>query len=216
MKSFSKQLTEDMANLLFGSLKIYSNYSDIKRRLEEFLAKVTCDDIDVPIEEFLDLYDMRAYNFDSKRADIKVLKNYKFKGAYALYNVDKNFYYTGFSNDIFRKIDRHFRGYGNIRLYEEWQNGDNFVVKMSFSDEDNDDPEELQKDLDEYFEKRRISVEDRLEEQRLEEERIQAQKRATREKRKRFFYFHRKLFFALIILLAITFAAGYGFIRIGI
>lgn len=25
-----------------------------------------------------------------------------------------------FSNDIFRKIDRHFRGYGNIRLYEEW------------------------------------------------------------------------------------------------
>ena len=52
--------------------------------------------------------------------DIKVLKNYKFKGAYALYNVDKNFYYTGFSNDIFRKIDRHFRGYGNIRLYEEW------------------------------------------------------------------------------------------------
>ena len=46
---------------------------------------------------------------------------------------------------------------------------------MSFSDEDNDDPEELQKDLDEYFEKRRISVEDRLEEQRLEEERLQAQ-----------------------------------------
>ena len=42
---------------------------------------------------------------------------------------------------------------------------------MSFSDEDNDDPEELQKDLDEYFEKRRISVEDRLEKQRLEEER---------------------------------------------
>jgi len=211
MKSFSKQLTEDMADLLFGSLKMYSNYSDIKRRLEDFFAKVTCDDIDVPIEEFLDLYDMRAYNFDSKRADIKVLKNYKFKGAYALYNVDKNFYYTGFSNDIFRKIDRHFRGYGNIRLYEEWQNGDNFVVKMSFCDEDNDDPEELQKDLDEYFEKRRISVEDRLEEQRLEEERIQAQKRVTREKRKRFFNFHRKLFFALIILLAITFAAGYGY-----
>jgi len=74
---------------------------------------------------------------------------------------------------------------------------------MSFSDEDNDDPEELQKDLDEYFEKRRISVEDRL-----EEERLQAQKRATREKRKRFFYLPRKLFFALIILLAITFAAG--------
>ena len=71
--------------------------------------------------------------------------------------------------------------------------------------------EELQKDLDEYFEKRRISVEDRLEEQRLEEERLQAQKRATREKRKRFFYFPRKLFFALIILLAITFAAGYGY-----
>ena len=88
------------------------------------------------------------------------------------------------------------------------KNGDNFVVKMSFSDEDNDDPEELQKDLDEYFEKRRISVEDRLEEQRLEEERLQAQKRATREKRKRFFYLPRKLFFALIILLAITFAAG--------
>lgn len=82
---------------------------------------------------------------------------------------------------------------------------------MSFSDEDNDDPEELQKDLDEYFEKRRISVEDRLEEQRLEEERLQAQKRATREKRKRFFYLPRKLFFALIILLAITFAAGYGY-----
>ena len=74
MKSFSKQLTEDMADLLFGSLKMYSNYSDIKRRLEDFLSKVTCDDIDVPIEEFLDLYDMRAYNFDSKRADIKVLK----------------------------------------------------------------------------------------------------------------------------------------------
>lgn len=60
---------------------------------------------------------------------------------------------------------------------------------MSFSDEDNDDPEELQKDLDEYFEKRRISVEDRLEEQRLEEERLQAQKRATREKKKDFFIF---------------------------
>ena len=58
---------------------------------------------------------------------------------------------------------------------------------MSFSDEDNDDPEELQKDLDEYFEKRRISVEDRLEKQRLEEERLQAQKRATREKKKKIF-----------------------------
>ena len=49
MKSFSKQLTEDMADLLFGSLKMYSNYSDIKRRLEDFLSKVTCYDIDVPI-----------------------------------------------------------------------------------------------------------------------------------------------------------------------
>ena len=63
---------------------------------------------------------MRAYNFYSKRDDIKVLKNYKLKVAYAFYNVDKNFYYTGFSNDIFRKIDRHFRCYGNISLYEEW------------------------------------------------------------------------------------------------
>ena len=84
---------------------------------------------------------------------------------------------------------------------------------MSFSDEDNDDPEELQKDLDEYFEKRRISVEDRLEEQRLEEERLQAQKRATREKRKRFFYLPRKLFFALIILLAITFCSRIRFYK---
>ena len=58
---------------------------------------------------------------------------------------------------------------------------------MSFSDEDNDDPEELQKDLDEYFEKRRISVEDRLEEQRLEEERLQAQKRSNQRKKKKIF-----------------------------
>ena len=58
---------------------------------------------------------------------------------------------------------------------------------MSFSDEDNDDPEELQKDLDEYFEKRRISVEDRLEEQRLEEERLQALKKGNRGKKKRIF-----------------------------
>ncbi len=78
---------------------------------------------------------------------------------------------------------------------------------MSFSDEDNDDPEELQKDLDEYFEKRRISVEDRLEEQRLEEERL-GDKKEQPEKKKKIFLFPRKLFFALIILLAITFAAG--------
>lgn len=58
---------------------------------------------------------------------------------------------------------------------------------MSFSDEDNDDPEELQKDLDEYFEKRRISVEDRLEEQRLEEERLQAQKKSNQRKKKKIF-----------------------------
>ena len=39
--AISKQLTEDMADLLLGSLKMYSNYSDIKRRLEDFLSKVT-------------------------------------------------------------------------------------------------------------------------------------------------------------------------------
>ena len=80
---------------------------------------------------------------------------------------------------------------------------------MSFSDEDNDDPEELQKDLDEYFEKRRISVEDRLEEQRLLRKKgYKHERKQPEKKRKRFFYLPRKLFFALIILLAITFRAG--------
>ncbi len=48
---------------------------------------------------------------DKKREDNNMGKNHKF---------DVVEYWIVKKNDIFRKIDRHFRGYGSIHLYEEW------------------------------------------------------------------------------------------------
>ena len=199
-----KDFSDDVVDILTGSITMYRDAKNIKNKLNTFIENVTSDDIDVPIEEFINLYDLRIYNFDTKRSDIKALKSKQIKGAYIFYNADKNTYFSGYGSDIFRKVDRHFRGYGDLSVYNNWKNGDRYFVRMSFCDEKNDDPVLLEKQLRECYENRRIKVNKEIENQQKKTRDRKKKKEVRKQKLKNFFARHYKkiiLLFICILLL---------------
>ena len=89
-------------------------YSSAKKKAEEakgILDRLTSGDEEVPVAEFLRMYDLRLHDFDSKQDDIKFMKNWDFEGVYVLHNCSKSIYHIGRSSRVLRKIDRTFRGY---------------------------------------------------------------------------------------------------------
>ena len=108
-------------------------YSSAKKKVMEAkstLDRLTSGNEEVPIEEFLRMYDLRIHDFNSKQDDIKFVKNWDFEGVYLLHNCSRNIYHVGRSSKVLRKIDRTFRGYENQDVYADWKNQDEFRVRI--------------------------------------------------------------------------------------
>lgn len=84
----------------------------------------------VSVQEFLEMYDARIYNPENQQYDLKFMKGNDFEGVYILHNLTKEKYFVGRSQKVFRKVERHFNGFGNALLYEDWKNGNAFTVRM--------------------------------------------------------------------------------------
>ena len=118
------------------------------KELGDIMSRILSEDEEVLIEEFLEAYDVRSYNFHSKQNDIKFMKSIDFAGIYILHNLDKNIYFVGKSGKVFRKINRHFRGYENKEVYKDWKNRNKFTVQIiSFESSEYNDINVLEKEI---------------------------------------------------------------------
>lgn len=136
MASFLKTMVSlcgDAAGVYFSAKK---KGPEARKTLEKILDL----NQDVPIEDFLKMYDMRIYDMNSQQNDIKFMKSVDFEGVYILRNQTKNKCYVGKASKVFKKIERHFKGYGNEEIYTDWKNGNKFyvnIVKFETSDFEN-------------------------------------------------------------------------------
>lgn len=99
-------------------------------KVKETLQRLVVDNEEMEIEEFLEMYDTRIHDFDSKRNDIKILKQVDFEGVYIINNSTKDIFFVGKSEKVLRKVDRHFRGHENEDIYTDYQNGDIFKIRI--------------------------------------------------------------------------------------
>ncbi|MFQ6804639.1 MAG: hypothetical protein ACLRT5_07105 [Lachnospiraceae bacterium] len=119
---------DDMVSLGVEALFAIPDAKKKAAKANEMIERLTSGTEEVPIEEFIEIYDLRTHNFDSKQDDIKFMKEWDFEGVYILHNCARNFYHIGRGNHVLRKIDRTFRGYENQDVYEDWSHGDKFTV----------------------------------------------------------------------------------------
>lgn len=148
-----------MANFLsklfsFGSdiSNAYSSVQSQSAKAKEVLEKFLDISKDVPIEEFLKMYDMRIYDISNKQSDIKFMKNVDFEGVYILRNATQNKCFVGKASKVFKKIERHFTGYGNEEIYSEWRKGNKFFINIiRFENSGYDNINYLERDIKEKY-----------------------------------------------------------------
>lgn len=103
-------------------------------------------------DEFLEAYNARTYNSDNGQYDIKIMKNYDFEGGYVLWNRSRNFYHTGIGAEVYKKVERQFRGFGHEGVYKDFKDGDTFVLTLfRLRDTEYDDIQRLGNDLRKAF-----------------------------------------------------------------
>lgn len=73
----------------------YSSAQTQTAKAKEVLEKILDVSKDVPVEEFLKMYDMRMYDISNKQSDIKFMKNVDFEGVYILRNATQNKCFVG-------------------------------------------------------------------------------------------------------------------------
>lgn len=130
----------DMISLGAQGLFAYTSAKQKAEKAAAILLRLTSGKEEVPIDEFLKMYDLRIYDFNSKQVDIKFMKNHDFEGVYILHNLSRGIYHVGRSTKALRKIDRTFRGYENQAVYADWKNQNDFtvrIVRLSDSDFEN-------------------------------------------------------------------------------
>ena len=76
-------------------------------KIKEKIDRLIVYNEEMDIEEFIELYDTRIYDFNNKQDDIKILKHIDFEGVYIITNYDKNYNYIGLSDKVFRTVDRY-------------------------------------------------------------------------------------------------------------
>ena len=107
-------------------------YSAVKKTAMQ--TRVTFDKLfledEVSAQEFLEMYDARIYNPENQQYDLKFMKGNDFEGVYVLHNQTKDKYFVGRGQKVFKKVERHFNGFGNLELYDDWSCGDAFTVRM--------------------------------------------------------------------------------------
>ena len=123
--------------LSFGVQAAYAGITGTKKakKAAEVYSRLVSEDEQVSAGEFMEMYDLRSYDFNNKSNDIKFMKTVDFQGVYMIHNADKNKYLVGKGKEVFRKISRHFRGYGNNALYEDYKAGDRVFVRAIKYDE---------------------------------------------------------------------------------
>lgn len=132
-----------------GSEALIAFPSSKKRVSEvtEFLQSLIIDNKEIEIEEFIKMYDMRIHDFATKQNDIKILKQLDFEGVYVIHNCTKDIFCVGKSKRVLRKVDRYFRGYENEEVYADYEDGDEFKVKIiKYEDSNYDNIDELLKE----------------------------------------------------------------------
>ena len=138
----------NMISLGIEGILAYSSTKNKAKNNKNILERLISGDEEVPIDEFLSMYDLRIYNFDSKRDDIKFMKNFDFEGVYIIHNCSRNIYHVGRSKKVLIKIDRTFRGYENQAIYDDWKKEHEFKVKIvKFDSNAFDDITLLEKEL---------------------------------------------------------------------
>lgn len=123
-------ILKTLASLCLDCAHGYVSVQTQTAKAKETVDRMLSSKEKVTAEEFMQMYDLRIYDISSKQSDIKMMKNIEFEGVYILHNKSKNKYYVGKGNKIFRKIDRHFRGYGNADIYKDFQRGNKFYVRI--------------------------------------------------------------------------------------
>lgn len=122
MNLFAKMAMEGI-DATFGIMNTMGTIEDAGNVLKDFFS-----DEGVSAQAFLDMYNLRSYNFANKQQDIKIMKNFDFEGIYVIYNKKWDLYYVGKGKKVFHKIERHFNGYGNKEIYTCWKRNEEFLV----------------------------------------------------------------------------------------
>lgn len=126
----SKNFLSDMIELGIEGVFAYSEAKKKAGMAADVLGRLISGEEEVPVEEFLEMYDLRMYDFESKQDDIKFMKKWDFPGAYILHNCSRNTYHIGVSGSVLRKADREFRGYECQAVYEDWKEKDVFTIRI--------------------------------------------------------------------------------------
>lgn len=120
----------------FKILTAVSEVGKVKSSVDHFvesnmkLLKKIMSGKEVSATEFLNLCDSRTYDIHSKQNDIKVTKELDFRGVYAIINRTKEKYYLGQSGSVFRKVERHFKGYEHPDIFSDFKRKNKFVIQF--------------------------------------------------------------------------------------
>lgn len=77
----------------------------------------------IPIDEFLNLRnEKKGRKLASEKCNVP--------GVYILYNRTKHMYYVGQAYKIISRVNSHFTGKGNGRVYADYASGDRFTVRF--------------------------------------------------------------------------------------
>lgn len=143
-----------LTRLFYYCIDIFHFFASIKKiKLSAPIIKKSLDlKENVPIEDFLRIYNTRTYDIINKQNDIKIFKKIDFKGIYILRNNTKSKCYVGNASSVFKKVERHFRGYENQEIYTEWKKGDQFFVNIiKFENSGYDNIDLLERDIKEAY-----------------------------------------------------------------
>lgn len=102
----------------------------------------------ISVEQFNRLYDIRMYNINNERNDIKFLKYKDEPGVYVLNNISKGRCFVGRSDKVFRKVYRQINGRDRIDISA----GDELEIHVyTLSRTNRTNLNELEKEVTEAF-----------------------------------------------------------------
>lgn len=119
-------------NLFDTGTEVYKLNLSLRRFIEDNyeLLRLVMSGREVFVPDFLELYNKKIYDIHSKQNDIKYMKDLDFEGIYCIKNQTKKKYYVGRGDKVFRKVNRHFTGYGNQEIFADYDSNDKFFVKF--------------------------------------------------------------------------------------
>lgn len=144
-----------LANLASIAIKSMIGYMESVPEVNEAAALLhSAEEQDgwISSNKFLDAYDVRIYDPQNDQRDIKIMKDHDFEGGYVLWNKSKDLYHTGVGMTVYKKVERHFKGYGNESVFCDSKKGDSFAVSLyRLSDTEYEDLSSLDKALKEAY-----------------------------------------------------------------